>query len=136
MSDCLFCKIASGEIDSRCVYCDDYVMAFLDIRPISRGHLLVIPKKHSVDLLDMDAEDLQHVFAVVQLMSRAVELATGADGFNLIVNKGTAAGQVIFHTHVHLIPRFAGDGLRHWPSIETSDEQLDELATQIKFSLK
>ncbi|OGM00505.1 hypothetical protein A2480_01400 [Candidatus Uhrbacteria bacterium RIFOXYC2_FULL_47_19] len=136
MSDCLFCKIVEGKIPARCVYNDDTVMAFLDIQPVSRGHLLIIPKRHSADLLDMNAEDLQCVFVAVQSIGRAVELTTGADGFNLIVNKGEAAGQVIFHTHIHIIPRFIGDGLRHWPKIEIEDEQLDELAIRIKDSLK
>jgi len=86
--------------------------------------------------LDVHSEELQSIFVAVQSLGRAVESATGAQGFNIMVNKGAAAGQMIFHTHIHIIPRFTGDGLRHWPKIEMDDIQLGELSVKIRSSLK
>jgi histidine triad (HIT) family protein len=136
MDDCLFCKIAAGEIPARKIYEDDQVVAFLDIQPVSRGHLLVIPKEHSESVVEMPIEQLPHVFGAVQRLGRAVERALGAQGFNIVVNKGAAAGQVIFHTHVHVIPRSDGDGLKAWPKLEVTDEQLDQFATDISEALQ
>jgi histidine triad (HIT) family protein len=106
-------------------------MAFLDIYPTSIGHTLVAPKKHSCDLTDMDEETARRLFAVAKKIAPRVIDAVRADAFNLVMNNGAKAGQVIMHPHLHIIPRFDGDGLVHWPAILRSDEQLKEDAEKI-----
>lgn len=135
MSDCIFCKIIAGEIPSQKVYEDEQVFAFLDIQPVSRGHLLVVPKEHSENLVEMDAQLMSTVFDAARKLGQAAEQGLGALGFNIIVNKGEAAGQLVFHTHVHMIPRYDNDGLRHWPKIELIEEEMEKIATAIKFGI-
>ncbi|MBI2607511.1 MAG: HIT family protein [Candidatus Doudnabacteria bacterium] len=132
MQDCIFCKIVEGSIPSNKVYEDDQVLAFLDIRPVSKGHTLVIPKKHSQDLLDTDDETLQHLLLAAKKVSRAVVKATGAQGFNLGVNNGKDSGQEVMHLHFHIIPRYVNDGLSPWPHRESDPTALSELAKNIK----
>jgi histidine triad (HIT) family protein len=115
MEDCVFCKIISGEIPSSKVYEDAEVVGFLDITPVNKGHTLIIPKKHSPNMLQDSAEDLHACINAIQKVALAIIRATGAEGINLMNNTNKAAGQAVFHTHFHLIPRFPGDGLKHWP---------------------
>jgi histidine triad (HIT) family protein len=110
--DCLFCKIAAGDIPSTQVYADDRTIAFMDINPGSRGHLLVIPRAHSADLLEIDPEDLAAVAYTAQRMARRVKDRLSADGVNLINSCGSKAWQTVFHFHMHVIPRYEGDTLR------------------------
>ena len=110
--DCLFCKIVAGDIPSTRVYEDERTIAFMDINPGSRGHLLVIPRAHSTDLLEIEPEDLSAVAAAAQTMARRVKDALGADGVNLINSCGAKAWQTVFHFHMHVIPRYDGDTLR------------------------
>lgn len=124
MTDCLFCKIAKKEIPANVVYEDPDVVAFLDIKPVHPGHTLVIAKAHSTDLTDMDPVDLQAVMSVAQRVTQAL-LENGYDGANVSTNVKPAAGQVIFHTHVHVVPRKEGDGLKLFPQ---QDYQGDEAA--------
>jgi len=124
MEDCVFCKIIDGQIPAHKVYEDDKTVAFLDIAPVNKGHMLVIPKKHSKNILEDDLEDLKACIATVQKIAHAVLKATNADGFNLGVNTNRAAGQAVFHTHFHVIPRFEDDGLRLWPQRKSTDEEM------------
>ena len=110
--DCLFCKIVAGDIPSTRVYEDERTIAFMDINPGSRGHLLVIPREHSRDLLEIGPEDLTAVAATAQTMARRVKDKLSADGVNLINSCGSKAWQTVFHFHVHVIPRYTGDPLR------------------------
>jgi histidine triad (HIT) family protein len=110
MSDCLFCKIAAGEIPATKVHEDERTLAFMDINPVTRGHLLVIPKRHSRDLLDIDAEDLAATMEAVRVVGAKVSAGLGAEGVNVVNNCGAAAGQTVFHFHVHVVPRSAADG--------------------------
>ena len=114
-ADCLFCKIVRGEIPCARVYEDDAVLAFLDIAPVHPGHTLVIPKQHHTDLFELPESLGAVLFSALRTVGAAVLAATGADGLNMNMNNRAAAGQVIFHAHLHLIPRFEGDGLRLWP---------------------
>ena len=114
MENCLFCKIARKEIPSSIVYEDDDVLAFLDIKPVHPGHTLVIPKIHSHDFSEMDPVDAQAVYSIAQKVTNAL-LHLGAEGANVTTNIKPAGGQVIFHTHVHVIPRYKDDGLHLWP---------------------
>jgi histidine triad (HIT) family protein len=113
--DCIFCKIATGKIPCAKVYENEHVLAFLDIAPVNKGHTLVIPKKHSVNLLDIPDAELKEVMAAAKKVANAVKIGTKCDGISLSMSNGKAAGQEVGHAHVHIIPRFSYDGLRHWP---------------------
>jgi histidine triad (HIT) family protein len=110
--DCLFCKIVAGDIPSTKVFEDERTVAFMDINPGTRGHLLVIPRAHAADLLELEAEDLSACALTAQRMARAVKDKLGADGVNLMNSCGSDAWQTVFHFHVHVIPRYKGDPLR------------------------
>ena len=113
MADCIFCKIIAGEIPSSKVYEDDRVVAFLDISQVTPGHTLVVPKQHFRNLLEMDADSASQLFARVPDIARKVMKATGAKGMNILNNNEEIAGQTVFHTHVHLAPRYEEtDGLQ------------------------
>ena len=112
---CLFCRIVKGEIPGTRVYEDADVLAFLDINPIALGHTLVIPKGHYETLLDIPDELGAKMVPALARIGGAVMAATRADGFNCLQNNFAASGQVVFHSHWHVIPRFDGDGLKHWP---------------------
>lgn len=113
MSDCIFCQIVSGQIPSSKVYEDEEVLAFLDITQVTKGHTLVIPKKHYRNMLEMDAEAASSLFARVPKIAQQLQEKLGASGVNIINNNEEAAGQTVFHTHVHLLPRFGeSDGLK------------------------
>ena len=111
MSECIFCKIVAGEIPSARVYETDQVLAILDINPVTPGHTLLLAKEHVPDLLGAKFPVLSALAEVLPRVARAVVAATGAEGCNVLLNSGRAAGQLIEHLHVHLIPRRTGDGL-------------------------
>jgi len=108
---CIFCRIAAGELPSEKVHEDDRTLAFMDVNPSTRGHALVIPKRHSTDLHDIAPDDLAACMRTVQRVAASVIDSLGADGVNVLNNTGRAAGQVVFHFHVHVIPRYDGDGI-------------------------
>ena len=110
-NDCIFCAIAAGEIPSFKVYEDDLVLAYLDINPFSKGHTLVIPKKHSEDLLNTDDETLAVIVSRVRKIAAHIKEKLGCDGFTVLQNNGEAAGQTVHHVHFHIVPRWAGDPL-------------------------
>ncbi|KKS53575.1 MAG: Histidine triad (HIT) protein, partial [Candidatus Magasanikbacteria bacterium GW2011_GWA2_42_32] len=114
MNDCIFCKIIKGELPCVKVYEDSEIMAFLDIHPVNFGHTLVVPKAHYVNVMDTPADLLSKLMTVVKKIAPAISKATGTDSFNLGVNNGSPAGQVIFHTHFHVMPRYDGDGYKMW----------------------
>ena len=110
--DCLFCKIVAGEIPSTRVYEDERTIAFMDINPGTTGHLLVIPREHAKDLLEIDPEDLAACARTGQVMAQRVTDKLGADGVNLLNSCGAKAWQTVFHFHLHVIPRYDADPLR------------------------
>lgn len=114
MSDCIFCKIIAREIPSEIIFEDDQTLAFLNIHPVMPGHALIIPKHHSENFASTPAADVTAVMATAQKITPAILAAVGATDFNFSTNNGPAAGQVIFHTHFHLIPRQPKDGHEHW----------------------
>jgi len=131
--DCLFCKILNKQIPSTMVYEDDHVYAFLDIKPTNPGHVLVVPKKHSVGFLDADPEMLARLMVAMQKIAQAMMQGLNVEGFNLEQNNGRVAGQIVDHLHFHIIPRDANDGLKHWPGKPyASKEEADEIAEKIK----
>lgn len=105
--DCLFCKIIDGEVPSAKVYEDEHVYAFMDISQVTTGHTLVIPKVHTKDLYDTPSDIAGHLFAAVPAIAKAIKAAFNPVGLNLLNNNEVAAGQTVFHTHLHLIPRYA-----------------------------
>ena len=110
--DCLFCKIVAGEIPATLVREDERTVAFMDINPATRGHLLVIPREHSANLLEIGAEDLSACAAAGKQLAALVTERLGADGVNLINSCGRDAWQTVFHFHLHVIPRYVADPLR------------------------
>ena len=110
MENCIFCKIIAGEVPKYTVYEDDHTVAFLDIHPVSKGHTVVIPKVHAEFLLDLNGEITKEFFLGVKRSLERVEKVLSPDGFNVGWNHGSAGGQAVPHLHVHIIPRWNGDG--------------------------
>ncbi len=109
--DCIFCKIIAKEIPASIVFEDDTVSAFMDIQPVNTGHVLVIPKKHSVNLAELNPEAGSHMFITGQKIAGAIRKTDiNCEGVNLFLADGEVAGQEVFHCHLHVIPRFKGDG--------------------------
>jgi histidine triad (HIT) family protein len=134
-ADCIFCKIAAGEIPAEKIYEDDKILAFLDLKPSSRGHALVIHKFHTADFASTPDGILNEIVPAVKRIAAGIMKATGAAGFNLTTNNGPAAGQVVFHLHFHIIPRYAGDGLKLFPQHESEKSKRQMLAEEIKKNL-
>ncbi len=110
--DCIFCKIVAGELPATIVDEDERTLAFMDISPATRGHALVIPRAHAPDLLSISSEDLCATALASQRLAQRAKQRLGADGVNLVNSCGAVAWQTVFHFHIHVIPRYAGDPLR------------------------
>jgi len=130
--DCVFCKIVSGEIPAEKIYENDKVLAFMDITPINPGHILVIPKAHHENLVDTEDGLLCEIILTVKKLAPIIVKAVGAEGYNLGVNSGAAAGQVIFHTHFHVMPRFSNDGHTHWGKKPYKEGEMAAVAEKIR----
>ena len=141
MTACIFCQIVDGHEPSSNVYEDEICLAFMDIQPVNPGHVLVIPKKHSNDLSDLPPQIGAHLFQVAQRIALSLP-ATNLknEGIDLFLAHGAAAGQDVFHIHLHIIPRFKGDGFgfRFGPNYENLPDrvELDAIANQIQQQLK
>jgi histidine triad (HIT) family protein len=129
--NCIFCKIIDGKIPCAKVYEDERTLAFLDISPVNLGHTLIVPKNHSRNLLEDSEEDFASLIKSVKKIGKAVMTAMKAEGFNLESNIEKAAGQVVFHTHFHIIPRFSSDGLKHWPQGKYEEGQIESVRKKI-----
>jgi histidine triad (HIT) family protein len=137
MKDCIFCKIAKKQIPSETIiYENDKVMAFLDIAPANPGHTLVIPKGHYPNLLETPDDVLKEIIVAVRKVAKAVKAGVDADGVTVTINTDKAAGQVIFHTHIHIIPRFDNDGLKLWPQKQYQPGQAENIKKEIIKHLK
>ncbi len=137
MKDCIFCKIIRGEIPSTKAYEDEATLAFLDIHPVAPGHTLVITKNtDSYNLLDIPEADWLALARTVRALAPVIEKATGADGINIMMNNRAHAGQVVDHPHVHIIPRFKGDGLRQWGHSSYPEGEAARVAEKIRIELK
>lgn len=132
MQDCLFCKIINKEISSDIVYEDDALMCFLDIHPVNPGHVLVVPKSHFANLEDLPDEYNSKLLSSIKKMILIIKQDLGYEAVNLLLNNGTAAGQMIPHVHFHVIPRKTGDGYKHWHGQDYEDGQAAEIAGKIK----
>ena len=130
--DCIFCKIANGEIPSATLYEDEDFRVILDLGPASKGHALILPKEHYKDLCELDDTVAAKVLPLAGKMGRAMKKALHFDGFNLVQNNGEAAGQTVQHFHMHLIPRYVNDGQKIlWTPGESTPEELEEVRRTI-----
>ena len=140
VTSCIFCDIVSGSSPASIVYADDQVMAFMDIQPVNAGHLLIVPRTHAAFLSEMDRETGGHMFRTAMRLAEAVRQSdVRCEGINLFLADGESAGQEVFHVHLHLIPRFRGDGFgfRFGPEYSRLPDRaaLDELAERIRREL-
>lgn len=130
--DCIFCKINAGELPAIKVHEDERTIAFMDINPGTRGHLLVIPREHARDLHEIDPEDLGAVSRTAQRMAGLVRDRLGADGVNVLNSCGAAAWQTVFHFHLHVIPRYARDPLRlPWSTRPGDPDEISAAAAEL-----
>lgn len=134
MSDvnCIFCKIANGEVPSQTLYEDDTFRVILDLGPATKGHALILPKAHYRNLYDLPEETAGEAMKLAKKMAIKMTERLGSEGFNLVQNNGDLAGQTVFHFHMHLIPRYRADGQTiGWKPQEVTQEELDAVMEQI-----
>ena len=131
--DCIFCKIANGEIPAATLYEDEDFRVILDLGPASKGHALILPKTHAANLYELPEELAGKAMILAKKMAVKLTDALHCDGLNVVQNNGEAAGQTVHHFHMHLIPRYEGDGVGiTWKPGELSDEDREEILTKIK----
>ena len=130
--DCIFCKIANGEIPAKTLYEDDEFRVILDLGPATKGHALILPKEHAANLYELPEETAAKVLVLAKKMITKMTEKLACDGFNLVQNNGEAAGQTVHHFHMHLIPRYNNDGQTiNWVPGEVTQEELEEIKKQI-----
>ena len=129
---CIFCMIANHEINSSIIYEDERVAAFLDLSQVTKGHTLVVPKKHYTNLLEADPEDLAHVIKVTQMLSKRIMERCGATGVNILNNCNEVAGQTVMHVHFHIIPRYSENDAIEIKFNESEKQNLEELCNLLK----
>lgn len=131
--DCIFCKIAAGEIPSVTLYEDDEFRVILDLGPASKGHALILPKEHYRNLYDIDEETAAKAMKLARKMVKKMTDVLGCDGYNVVQNNEPCAGQTVFHFHMHLIPRYEGDNVGlSWTTGELTEEVKNEILQKIK----
>jgi len=130
--DCLFCKIINKELPAKIIYEDEKYLAFLDINPITIGHVLLIPKKHVNNFTSLSKEEAVDLAGMVHELAPKIVEILGADAYNLGINNGAAAGQIIDHVHWHIIPRYIDDSLVHWSCNDQAKEQLDDVFSKLE----
>lgn len=133
MSDCIFCKIAAGEIPSATIYEDEDFRVILDLGPATKGHALILPKQHFADITQMPEELTAKAFVLAKKIVSFMKGALPSDGYNIVQNNGEAAGQTVFHFHIHLIPRYTNDHAGvSWKPGELSDAWKEEILEKSK----
>ncbi len=134
--NCIFCDIIEGKSKAEIIYEDDNIISFLDIRPVNFGHALVIPKNHYKDFISVPEEELNYLIRGTKIMSHAIMESLKPDGFNIVANNGTAAGQSVFHFHFHIIPRFLSDDFKFKPNLKSyKSDSMKEFADKIRSSV-
>lgn len=133
--DCLFCNIIKGAEPASKIYEDEHTYAFLDINPTNPGHALVVPKEHAVNIYDISDDALCSVMKTAKKLAPVIKKAVGADGVNIMMNNERAAGQIIDHAHVHIVPRFNDDGFRHWKGVSYKEGEIEQMAEKIRAQL-
>lgn len=137
MENCIFCKIANGEIPSATIFENDDVRVILDIAPAAKGHAILIAKKHVANIFELDADTAARIFSVVPKVATAIKETLKCDGMNILQNNGEASGQTVFHLHIHFVPRYYGDKVNvGWKQGSYADGEAAELAAQISRKLK
>lgn len=135
MENCIFCKIANGEIPSATLYEDEDFRVILDLGPASKGHALILPKSHAANIYELQDETAGKAMILAKKMATKLRDGLNCDGFNIVQNNGEIAGQTVFHFHMHLIPRYKGDKnddiLKYTP-LELSDDEMKEILDMIK----
>ena len=136
MENCIFCKIANGEIPAATLYEDENFRVILDLCPASKGHALILPKSHAANIYELSDEMAAKAMILAKKMATAMTAALKCDGFNIVQNNGECAGQTVFHFHMHLIPRYKGDQVGiTWPPGELSDADKEEILLKVKEQL-
>ena len=133
--DCIFCKIANGEIPSKTLYEDERFRVILDLGPAAKGHALVLPKEHFADLFELPEEWCAEAFGLAKRMAGAMKEKLGCDGFNLVQNNGEIAGQTVFHFHIHLIPRYQNaknNDILMWSHETFTEEEMAQIRDSLK----
>lgn len=132
MSDCIFCKIAQGEIPSKTIYEDEKFRVILDLAPVTKGHALILPKKHAINLFELSDETAAEAIVLAKKIAGKMREKLKCDGLNLLQNNGETAGQTIHHFHIHVIPRYEGDGQElGWVPNEATQEELEMVKKEI-----
>lgn len=135
--DCIFCKIANGDIPSATIYEDETFRAILDLGPASKGHALILPKEHFKDVRELEETVAAKVLPLAAKIGVAMEKSLGCDGFNVVQNNGEAAGQTVFHFHVHIIPRYqGGPAMVGWKPGTAEPDELEEISNCIKSAME
>ena len=136
MENCIFCKIANGEIPAATLYEDENFRVILDLGPASKGHALILPKSHAANIYELSDEMAAKAMILAKKMATAMTAALKCDGFNIVQNNGECAGQTVFHFHMHLIPRYKGDQVGiTWHPGELSDADKEEILLKVKEQL-
>ena len=131
--DCIFCKIANGEIPSATVYEDSVCRVILDVNPANKGHALIIPKEHFDNIYSIDAETAAEIFTIATEVAKAQKAELNPDGLNILQNNGEAAGQTVFHFHMHLVPRYIKDNVTMtWIPGKADTEELSTLSKALR----
>lgn len=132
-NDCIFCRLANGEIPTRTIYEDEDFRVILDAAPATRGHALILPKEHADNLYQLPDKLAGKAFILARKLAASMTEKLGCQGFNIVQNNGEAAGQTVFHFHMHLIPRYTEDGQgTFWKPRHLKDEELDEICSLLK----
>ena len=133
MENCIFCKIANGEIPSATLYEDEDFRVILDLGPASKGHALILPKSHAANIYELQDETAGKAMILAKKMATKLRDGLNCDGFNIVQNNGEIAGQTVFHFHMHLIPRKAGDqAVPEWEHLSLSDDEMKEICDKMK----
>lgn len=126
--NCIFCKLANGDIPTNSIYEDEDYNVILDMSPATKGHALILPKEHYKNIYDMPEEKAGQAFALASRLAKTMTEKLSADGFNIVQNNNESAGQTVFHFHIHLIPRFNGDNQKiNWQPLSPKAEELSEI---------
>lgn len=132
-TDCIFCKIANGEITSRTLYEDEHFRVIFDISPASKGHAIILPKKHAANIFEISEEDASKIYVVAKKVATALSEELQCEGVNILQNNGEAAGQSVFHLHMHIIPRYKDDTVNiKWKPTAPDEALLDQLSEKLK----